>query len=468
MADVAHKQKASVPGSAVREQLRTLDDGDVVAAFLGGEERAFQELVEPLPDSPAELHLPHDRRPREGRGPGAGGLHPRLPPPRSASTGRRSSRPGSTRSRRTWRRTSCATARATRSCSSRRSRRTGRTTTVRSSSRTRTSRPDDLYRKRHLRELVEETVAQLPEHHREVFVLRELEGKSYEEIAEITDCNLGTVKSRLNRARTAFAEIIEPLAEVSGGRARSATAHRDSPHASDAADGSCDPSPCVASTGDTYGTPLRAGPEGTSSTFTRRLVAPVASHLPFRWTVAASASITWPISTTPSPERCCVAARAPRAGVCGCAAHDTSVRRSPDARAQPAVDRALARTSQRAPRVRASTTCAAAARASPTTRRAVRLGAESRRAAPRRVHRPCRLGARLRRAVAAALLALTYASGQRRRRSTPTRTTSRCRRSSRRCPSRSPSSSRPRSSRRLHRHPGLARRAPRRPGADAS
>ena len=73
-----------------------------------------------------------------------------------------------------------------------------------------TARPDDLYRKRHLRELVAETVAKLPAHHREVFVLRELEGKSYEEIAEITDCNLGTVKSRLNRARNAFAEIIEP------------------------------------------------------------------------------------------------------------------------------------------------------------------------------------------------------------------------------------------------------------------
>jgi RNA polymerase sigma-70 factor (ECF subfamily) len=72
------------------------------------------------------------------------------------------------------------------------------------------SRPDDMYRKRHLRDLVEQSVALLPEHHRQVFVLRELEGKSYEEIAEITDCNLGTVKSRLNRARNAFASIIEP------------------------------------------------------------------------------------------------------------------------------------------------------------------------------------------------------------------------------------------------------------------
>jgi RNA polymerase sigma-70 factor, ECF subfamily len=72
------------------------------------------------------------------------------------------------------------------------------------------SRPDDLFRKRHVRELVESSVAQLPMHHREVFMLREIEGRSYEEIAEITHCNLGTVKSRLNRARNSFAEIIEP------------------------------------------------------------------------------------------------------------------------------------------------------------------------------------------------------------------------------------------------------------------
>lgn len=76
-----------------------------------------------------------------------------------------------------------------------------------------TARPDDMYRKRHLRELVEDTVAKLPEHHRQVFVLRELEGKSYQEIAEITGCNLGTVKSRLNRARNSFAQMISPMLE---------------------------------------------------------------------------------------------------------------------------------------------------------------------------------------------------------------------------------------------------------------
>ena len=72
-------------------------------------------------------------------------------------------------------------------------------------------RPDDLYRQRQLRELVQWAVGQLPEHHREVFVLRELEGKSYQEIAEITGCNLGTVKSRLNRARNSFAQLIGPI-----------------------------------------------------------------------------------------------------------------------------------------------------------------------------------------------------------------------------------------------------------------
>ena len=68
------------------------------------------------------------------------------------------------------------------------------------------AQPDEAFRQRYLREAVEASVAKLPD----VFVLRELEGRSYEEIAELTKCNLGTVKSRLNRARNAFAEIIEP------------------------------------------------------------------------------------------------------------------------------------------------------------------------------------------------------------------------------------------------------------------
>jgi RNA polymerase sigma-70 factor (ECF subfamily) len=62
-----------------------------------------------------------------------------------------------------------------------------------------------------LKETIDRAVEQLPEHHRVVFVLREMEGKTYEEIAEITGVNLGTVKSRLNRARNNFAQVIAPM-----------------------------------------------------------------------------------------------------------------------------------------------------------------------------------------------------------------------------------------------------------------
>ncbi len=72
------------------------------------------------------------------------------------------------------------------------------------------ARPDDQFAHRHLRELVDGVVARLPEHHRAVFAMRELEGRSYEDIAQLTGVNLGTVKSRLNRARRSFAEMIGP------------------------------------------------------------------------------------------------------------------------------------------------------------------------------------------------------------------------------------------------------------------
>ena len=209
MADVARKQKVSMPGAAVREHLRALEDGDVVAAFLGGEERAFQELV-----SRYQTRLLNfiyrtigDREKAED-----------LVQEVFIRVYRHIGRFDRSKKFSTWIYTIAS------NLAKNELRNRSRNPLVLFQTIKKNwqeddrplqfedpqSRPDDLYRKRHLRELVEESVAQLPAHHREVFVLRELEGKSYEEIAEITDCNLGTVKSRLNRARTSFAEIIEP------------------------------------------------------------------------------------------------------------------------------------------------------------------------------------------------------------------------------------------------------------------
>src|SRR5216117_4270138 len=46
MADIVRKQVVAVEGQTVRERLQAMDDSAVVTAFLGGEERAFTELVE--------------------------------------------------------------------------------------------------------------------------------------------------------------------------------------------------------------------------------------------------------------------------------------------------------------------------------------------------------------------------------------------------------------------------------------
>jgi RNA polymerase sigma-70 factor (ECF subfamily) len=74
-----------------------------------------------------------------------------------------------------------------------------------------TARPDDVLRRSYLADGVAQCVGRLPESLRDVFVLRELEGKSYQDIAETTGCNVGTVKSRLSRARNTFAQLIKPM-----------------------------------------------------------------------------------------------------------------------------------------------------------------------------------------------------------------------------------------------------------------
>ena len=210
MAEAALKQIAPPP--SIRERLRALDDSGVVTAFLGGEERAFQELVERYQTRLLNFiyRTIGDRERAED-----------LVQEVFIRVYRHLHRFDRSKKFSTWAYTIAS------NLAKNELRNRSRNPLVLFQAITKnwqdedrplqfedeTTRPDDLYRKRHLRQLVEQATAQLPEHHREVFVLRELEGKSYEEIAEITSCNLGTVKSRLNRARTSFAEIIEPWLE---------------------------------------------------------------------------------------------------------------------------------------------------------------------------------------------------------------------------------------------------------------
>jgi RNA polymerase sigma-70 factor (ECF subfamily) len=55
------------------------------------------------------------------------------------------------------------------------------------------------------------TVAALPEELRQAITLREMDGLSYEEIAEAMDCPIGTVRSRIFRAREAIDARLRPL-----------------------------------------------------------------------------------------------------------------------------------------------------------------------------------------------------------------------------------------------------------------
>lgn len=65
---------------------------------------------------------------------------------------------------------------------------------------------------------VEKAVAKLPEDLRRVITLREMEGLSYEEIAQIMDCPIGTVRSRIFRAREVIATDLRPLLDTDESR----------------------------------------------------------------------------------------------------------------------------------------------------------------------------------------------------------------------------------------------------------
>ena len=71
--------------------------------------------------------------------------------------------------------------------------------------------PESVLLSNEIAETVNSTIEQLPEELRTAIQLREIEGMSYEDIAQVMNCPIGTVRSRIFRAREAIAEQLRPL-----------------------------------------------------------------------------------------------------------------------------------------------------------------------------------------------------------------------------------------------------------------
>ena len=65
-------------------------------------------------------------------------------------------------------------------------------------------------------ETVQHTIMSLPDELKTAITLRELKGMSYEEIAEVMECPIGTVRSRIFRAREAIEQRLHPLIDETG------------------------------------------------------------------------------------------------------------------------------------------------------------------------------------------------------------------------------------------------------------
>lgn len=73
------------------------------------------------------------------------------------------------------------------------------------------SNPENLMLSEQLKQVVFNTIDSLPDDLKTAITLREIDGLSYEEIAEVMDCPVGTVRSRIFRAREAVDKRVRPL-----------------------------------------------------------------------------------------------------------------------------------------------------------------------------------------------------------------------------------------------------------------
>jgi RNA polymerase sigma-70 factor (ECF subfamily) len=78
--------------------------------------------------------------------------------------------------------------------------------------------PESLLAGREIAQAVNAAVEALSEDLRQAVTLREIEGLSYEEIAQVMNCPIGTVRSRIFRAREAIAQRVRPMLDTPQGR----------------------------------------------------------------------------------------------------------------------------------------------------------------------------------------------------------------------------------------------------------
>lgn len=78
--------------------------------------------------------------------------------------------------------------------------------------------PEAVLASKEIAEIINAAMQALPEELREAITLREIEGLSYEEIAEAMNCPIGTVRSRIFRAREAISAKVKPLLENQTGK----------------------------------------------------------------------------------------------------------------------------------------------------------------------------------------------------------------------------------------------------------
>ena len=78
--------------------------------------------------------------------------------------------------------------------------------------------PDAVLASKEIAQIINAALEALPEELRMAVTLREIEGLSYEEISDVMNCPIGTVRSRIFRAREAISQKVKPLLENQSGK----------------------------------------------------------------------------------------------------------------------------------------------------------------------------------------------------------------------------------------------------------